>query len=815
MQSKARLVIIGAGIVGCAAAWHLARRGWRDMVLIDAGPLFRTGGSTSHAPGGLSQISASKMLTRFSNYALPLYAGLSVDGRPGAWLVGGLELARSEERWAELKRRQGFGRSFGVECGLMTPAECKAVADVIDERRILGGLFSPQAGIGAPTVIAEALARAAMAEGALACHGETRVTGLTIEGGRIRGVVTDKGAIAADQVLLCAGMWGPVIAAMAGLTLPLQPMQHQFVKLGPVAHLAATGKEVAYPILRAHDHDMYCRQYGDLFGIGNYDHAPLPVEPEALALAGPGRPMPSALPFTPAHFARAHAAARELFPMLEGAPIVEAFNGMFSFTPDGMPIMGPSAVKGLWLAEAIWITHAGGAGKAIAEWMEDGAPEIDCREADCNRFHAHALTRSYIRTRAIEQYKYVHAVVHPMEPMSTPRPIRRTPFHARYQAEKAVFFEASGWERPQWCEANAPLLEGANFPTRSGWAARHWSPVQAAEHLATRAGAALYDMSTFVKIEIDGPDALALLQRLCSNQIDVAPGRVVYTAMLNHRGGILSDVTVVRIGARRFRVLAGAAGGMRDLAWIRAQAEAMEARAGIRDVTSAYAALGLWGPRSREILARAGGDDVSAAALPYYAARAIAVGQAPVLAMRLSYVGELGFELYTPAEYALHVWDRLWEIGRPLGLIAAGAGAMDSLRIEKGYRRLGSDITADDTPFEAGMAFVVSRAKGDFLGRAALDAAPPPARRLACLTLDDPGAVVFGREPILAGGGVVGHVTSANFGYSVERPIAFGYLPAEMAEPGRQVAIEYFGEALSARVAAGPLFDPAGTRLRA
>jgi heterotetrameric sarcosine oxidase gamma subunit len=817
VETKAKLVIIGAGIAGCSAAYHLAQLGWRDMVVVDAGPLFHTGGSTSHAPGGLTLITGSRMMTEFAKYGLPLYARLEVNGRKGANLLGSVELARSEARWNELKRRLGWGRSFGVECHLLSPAECKQLIPVMDERAVIGGLFTQGAGIGAPVVAAEAMANAAMAQGAAKFYGCTSVTGIERKGHRVSAVVTDQGRIETEQILLCAGIWGPLIGRMAGIIVPLMPMEHQFVKVGPIPELAAFSREIAMPIVRVHDHLMYCRMFGDLWGIGNYNHVPLPVAPDAIRPRRDPHDEPSKNPFTPEHFREPFEQVSEVFPMVRGRPIVESFNGMFSFTPDGNPLLGPHPeVEGLWLAEAVWITHAGGVGKAMAEWMTQGYPELDLREADLSRFHRHALTPSYIRVRGDESYRNVHVIVHPAEPLKRPRDLRRTPFYERYAAERAVFIEMGGWERAAWCEANAGLEE-PDVPARSGWAAQYWSPVQAVEHLRTRAAAALFDMSTFTKIEVAGPDALALMQWVFTNQMDVAVGKVVYTLMLDFHGGMRSDMTVVRLAADCFRILSGAGAGPRDLAWLRRQVKAKGFTVEITDVSSAYGALGLWGPKAREILEKVTEDDVSNAGFPYYTAREIVIGAAACQALRVSYVGELGWEIYASADLAVHVWDALWEAGRPLGLIAAGLGAMDSLRIEKGYRRLTFDMDANYNPFEAGMEHVLRLKKGDFIGREALlrARAQPLTRRLACLTLDRPGDIVMGREPIYDDGQVVGFVSSANTGYSVSRHIAYAYLPAALTQPGKKLMIEYFGERVPATVAREPLFDPDGARLRA
>ncbi|GJD49786.1 Dimethylglycine oxidase [Methylobacterium crusticola] len=815
MQTKARLVIIGAGIVGCSTAYHLAKRGWRDIVVLDQGPLPHTGGSTSHAPGGLSLISGSRFLTELARYSVPLYASLAVEGLAGAAQVGGLEVAKSPERWAELKRRAGWGKSFGVECHLLTPAECGAKAPLLDPSSLLGGLFTPGAGIGRPVTACQAMTREAESLGAVRFQGGTTVVGLTLEGGRIREVVTDRGRIETEAVLLAAGIWGPILGRMAGITVPLQPMEHLYATVGPVPELAALGTDIAMPIVRVHDNGAYCRMHGAEFGIGNYDHAPLSVDPEDIVSHRVSRE-PTKRAFTPEHFSRTHRAVEALFPAIQGKPVTHSFNGMFSFTPDGMPVLGPHRdVGNLWLGEAVWVTHGGGVGRLLADWMTDGHPGMDVREADVNRFTAHALTRAYIRTRGRESYRNTHAVIHPAEPMALPRDLRRTAFHARVAERGGVFVEAGGWERAAWCEANAALAETASVPARAGWEARHWSPIQGAEHLATRRAAGLYDVSPLTKTLVAGPGALALLQEVCTNDMDVPVGQVAYTLSCEENGGIRSDMTVVRLAPDRFRIMGSAASGPRDQAWLRAHAERLRSDAAISDETSALCGLGLWGPAARDILARATASDVSNEAIPYYTARQIEVGVVPALALRISYVGEHGYEIYTPTEYGLRLWDALWDAGQEHGLIAGGTGAMDSLRVEKGYRRLGADIHADADPFAAGLGFAVDLTKPSFIGRPVLAERliTPAGRKLACLTLDDPAAVVLGREPILAGDRTVGYVTSSNTGYSVGRHIAFGYLPDQFAVPGQSLAVEYFGQRFAARVVAEPLFDTGGARL--
>jgi glycine cleavage system T protein len=475
-------------------------------------------------------------------------------------------------------------------------------------------------------------------------------------------------------------------------------------------------------------------------------------------------------------------------------------------------------VRGLWAAEAVWITHAGGAGRALAEWMVEGSPGLDLRECDVARFQPHATTRPYVRARAARQYAKVYDVVHPRQQAEHPRGLRRSPFWPRQEALRAAFFESAGWERPQWFGSNEALLEGRappDWPAREGWAARNWSPVCGAEHRATREGVALFDLTPFAKLEVTGPGALAFLQRLAANRVDRPVGRVVYTPLLNERGGIHCDLTVTRLGDERFLVVTGAATGRRDLAWLRAHLPE-DGSVHLSDVGPALCCAGLWGPRARLLLRRTTEDDLSAAAFPFFTARHITVGYVPALALRVSYVGELGWELYAPVEYGLALWDTLWGAGEDLGLVAAGGGAFDSLRLEKGYRLWGQDIHTEHTPYEAGLATAVAMQKGEFIGREALlnSAARGVSRRLVCLTLDDPAVVPMGQEPILEGERVLGYVTSANYGYTVRRSIAYGYVPVPSAAPGTKVEVLYFGRRYPATVVAEPLYDPRGERLR-
>ena len=814
MQERASLVIIGAGIVGCSAVYHLTQMGWRDIIVVEQGPLFETGGSSSHAPGLAFQTNFSKMMTGLAKYSVNLYSKLELHGQHCFYPVGSLEVAYTKERWQDLKRKRGIAKSWGVEAELMTPREAKEKIPLLDATIIHGAYYVPSDGIAKAVLAGEAMADAAK-RGAI-FYDSTTVTGLEVKNGGMQAVLTSRGRIATETVLVCAGIWGPRIGRMAGVPLPLTPVQHQYAKTSPIPELAGETREVAHPILRHQDYSMYFRQHANCYGIGSYKHEPLLVDPDDILSHKEAKIMPSVMEFSPGHFETAHQAAVELLPALRGAELAYKINGIFSFTPDGMPVLGESlGVHGCWVAEGVWITHGAGVGKVIAEWMTHGSPSIDLREADLNRFAPHAHAPSYIKARGAQQYREVYDIIHPLQQIQHPRNLRLSPFHPRLQKQGGVFFETAGWERPQWFESNARLLEGHNYRTRCGWEARYWSPIQAGEHWATRNNVALYDLTAFTKIEVTGSGALAFLQSITTNQMDQPVGKVVYTSMLNQKGGIMCDLTVTRLGLTRFLVLTGGAVGMHDLAWIRRNAPS-DGSVQVVDVTSKYCSLGLWGPRARDVLEQVCVEDISNQAFPYFTAREITVDTTPALALRVSYVGELGWEIYTLTEYGLRLWDTLWEAGQPFNLIAAGGGAFDSLRLEKGYRLWGSDIHTDYNPYEAGLSWTVKFNKGDFLGRDALLRIKERgvSRQLCCITIDDPNGVALGKEPLLDGERVLGYVTSTNYGYSVGQHIVYGYLPVQYATEGSKVDVEYFGRRYSATVTNEPLYDPENIKLK-
>ncbi|WP_182887904.1 GcvT family protein [Microbispora sp. H10885] len=807
-----RVVVIGAGVVGAALADELSARGWTDVTVVDQGPVPATGGSSSHAPGLVFQINGSKTMTRMARYTVEKLSSLDLDGEPCFLQVGGLEVATTPERLAELHRRHGWATSWGVESRLLTPAESAELFPLLDPGVVLGGLHIPTDGIAKAVRAVEAQLRRARSRGVRVLE-RREVLDIRTEDGRVAAVVTGQGEIAADVVVCCAGIWGPKVAAMAGMPLPLTPLAHQLAWTGPVPGLEGHTEEATLPILRHQDADLYYRQRSGGVGVGYYGHRPMPVRPEDLLPVDEAEVMPSVLAFTPEDFEDAWTETRRLLPGTRAAEIDEGINGIFSFTQDHLPLMGESPdVKGFWVAEAVWVTHSAGVARAMAEWLVDGhCSSFDLHECDVNRFEPHQLAPDYVLARGCRNFVEVYDIIHPLQPMEEPRPLRLSPFHARQRELDAYFLEASGWERPQWYGANARLLEGGDIPAPGDWAARYWSPIVGAEARASRETVALYDMTALKRLEVAGPGALAFLQRLTTGQMDKSVGSVTYCLLLDVDGGIRSDVTVARLGRDTFQV--GANGNL-DLDWLHRHLPE-DGSVVVRDITAGTCCLGVWGPRARDLVQPLTGADFSNQGFRYFRAKKAYVGAVPVTALRLSYIGELGWELYTTADLGAKLWDTLWEAGREHGIIAGGRGAFASLRLEKGYRSFGTDMTFEHDPYEAGLGFAVRMDKGDFVGRAALERRRENVRRrLTCLTIDDPAQVVMGREPVYDGDTGVGYVTSAAFGYTIGKGIAYAWLPAALATPGRTLEIGYFDRRVTAVVAEEPLFDPAMERLR-
>ncbi|MDQ6877316.1 MAG: FAD-dependent oxidoreductase [Candidatus Dormibacteraeota bacterium] len=811
MEPSARAVIIGAGVVGTAVAEHLAGLGWTDLTVIDQGPLFPTGGSTSHAPGGVFQTNPSRTMTAFAAYTVQHFCELRHEGRPCFHQVGSLEVARSPERVSWLHLRQGLAAAWGLEANVIDPEAARKLVPLLDPGAIRAALHVPSDGVARQVAAAEAMAARATAQGGFRFHGGVQVTGFDIVDGHVRGVATTAGPIRTELVVSCAGMWGPKLGRLAGVSVPLLPMQHQLVWTEPLAALRGETDEVRHPLMRDQDVSMYYRQRGETYAVGSYQHVPLPVRAEAILDPADAPRMPSIMAFTPEHFEPAWRDAQTLVPALKDAAIADSFNGLFSFTPDGNPLLGESReVKGFWVAEAIWITHSAGVGRAVAEWLDGGNPGLDLRECDLNRFERFATSPSYVHIRSCQQYDEVYDIVHPQAPPERPRPLRVSPYHHRQLELGAHFLEASGWERPHWFEANAPLADGLRLPEIDDWAGRYWSPIVAAEHLACRDRVAMHDVTSLKRAEITGPGALSLLQRLTTGNLDRRPGYVTYTLMLDSDAGIRSDITVARLGANRFQV---GLNGPRDIAYLERHLPS-DGSAQVRDVTGGTCCIGLWGPRARDVLQAVSPDDVSDSGFGFFRCREIFVAEVPVTALRLSYVGELGWELYASADLGLRLWDVLWEAGQEHGVVAAGRGALLGMRLEKGYRMWGVDMWSEHDPYEAGLGFAVKLDKLGFSGRdALLRRREAPRRRLTSITVDD-GCMLLGKEPVLAGGETCGFITAAAYGCSLNRSIGYAWVPPELAAPGTALEIQYRGERHPATTVSEPLFDPEMRRMR-
>jgi glycine cleavage system aminomethyltransferase T/glycine/D-amino acid oxidase-like deaminating enzyme len=817
MARTPRVVIIGAGITGCALADELSARGWTDVTVLEQGPLFTTGGSASHPPGLAFRTTGSRTMTDFAAYTVDKYSGLTLDGERCFHPVGGLELATTESRWADLQRRRGWATSWGVESFLRSPEECAALHPMLDADRLTGGLHIPGDGLIRPLHAAQAQAHRAMDRGArfLAWH---KVTGVERHAGRVRGVRTDQGSFRADVVVSCAGVWGPMIGELVELDVPLVPMVHQYARTAPVPQQRGQREqggepiEATKPLLRHQEAGLYFREHFDRMGIGSYAHRPLPMRPGEIATPS-ATGAPSELPFTVEDFKSSWKSAVELLPGLADTKVDEGINGLLSFTADGNPLLGEHPeVEGFWVAEAVWTTHSAGVAKAMAEWLVDGQPGVDVRTCELGHFEPVQLAPDYVQARSTRSFVEVYDIVHPLQPMECPRRLRTSPFYEREVELGAHFLESTGWERPQWYESNAELPEVEQIPRRNDWAARYYSPIAGAEALVARERVAMFDLTSVKRFEVSGPEALAFLQTLTTNQIDRKPGSVTYSLLLGEDGGIRSDLTVARLAEDRFQV--GGNSNL-DLHWLQRHLPPA-GKVQLRDITAGTCCIGLWGPRARLLLQPLTRQDLSPEAMGFFTARKVFVGDVPVTAMRLSYVGELGWELYTTADLGRKLWDTLWEAGRDHGVIAAGRGAFDSMRLEKGYRAWGVDMTTEHDPFEAGVGFAVRMDKGYFIGRDVLEGRSPTtvSRRLTCLTIHDHYQVVMGAEPVYAGGEPVGYVTSAGRGYAVGKNIAYAWLPARVAVPGNEVAIEYFGEKVPAVVAEEPLFDPKMSRLR-
>jgi glycine cleavage system aminomethyltransferase T/glycine/D-amino acid oxidase-like deaminating enzyme len=805
-----RAVVIGGGVAGTSIAYHLAELGWRDVVLLERNQL--TSGSTFHSAGLVGQLRSSVSLTRMMMYSTELYRRLHTETAvdPDWHEVGSLRLASSPERTQELQRLAGWGQTFGLPLSIVTTEEALERFPLFDPKGVLGAAFLPTDGHLDPSGLAHALAEGAKRRGVEVRTG-VRVMGISTERGRVTGVQTDVGQIRTEVIVNAGGMYANQIGHLAGVEVPVVPFAHQYLVTKPIE-----GVRADFPTMRDPDRLVYFRaEGGGSLVMGGYERNPAPWAVEE----GPAHDFNNTLlPEDWARFEPLAEAAFGLVPAMANAEIVKMINGPEAFTPDGEFILGESDVRGFFVAAgfcAHGIAGAGGVGKVMADWIVHGEPEYDLWKMDIRRFGPQYRSRGYARDRAYEVYATYYDIHYPGEERQAGRPLKTAPTYGRLAALGAEFGEKSGWERANWFRSNEdPEHEGLR---RRGWAGEHWSTAIVTEHLATRERVALFDESSFSKIEVTGPGAAAFLQRLCANDVDRAVGSIIYTQMLNERGGIECDLTVSRLDDDRFLLVTGTAFGNHDIGWIRKQQWSWTGeRVEVRDVTASLACFGLWGPRARDVLGSVTPADLSRDAFRYMTWQEIVVGDVPCRALRVTYVGELGWELYPSVEYAARLWDTLIEAGAPHGLVPAGYRAIDSLRLEKGYRAWSADITPEENPFEAGLGFAVRMDVPGFVGNEALERAQASSvtKRLSCLTLADPLAMCLGNEPVFHESAVVSRVTSGGIGYTVGASIAYAYLPVALAEPGTACEVEVFGERVAATIVTEPLWDPKGERIR-
>ncbi len=812
LPDRARVVIVGGGVGGASIAHHLAKLGERDIVLLDRNEL--TSGSTFHSAGLVGQLRSSVSLTRMMMDSVELYRTLDCG-----WVqCGGIRLACTPEREQEVLRQVAWAKTFGLPLELISADEARELFPLMSTDGVRCASYLPSDGYLDPSLLTTALADGARA-GGCRIFTHTRVTGIDVDESvpghpRVRGVQTEWGPIEAEVVVNAGGMFAAELGRLAGVRVPIVPFAHEYLVTQPFRERVA-GQHL--PTLRDPDLLIYFREEGGGLIMGGYERhsAPWALDEHLVDAIPPdfnGRLLEEDWP----RFEEIAVNSRRRVPVMDDITVTKLINGPEAFTPDNEFCLGESEVRGFFVAAgfcAHGLAGAGGIGKVMAEWILAGEPSIDVWEMDIRRFGPHFRSPSYTLKRTKEVYETYYDIRYPGHERLAGRPLRTSSAYPWHAEHRAAFGEKSGWERVNWYESNAP--DGDESLRPRGWAGMHWSPAIGAEHRATRERAGLFDESSFAKLEIAGPGAAAFLEGLCDNHVARDVGAITYTQMLNRRGGIECDFTVTRVEQELFSIVTGTAFGNHDLSWIRRHAP-HDGSVRCADVTARWACFALWGPRARDILAPLTADELD---FPYMSMRELAVGDVPVRALRVTFVGELGWELYCPTEYGAGLWRTLWQAGQEHGLVAGGYRAIDSLRLEKGYRVWAADITPDETPYEAGLGFCV-RKDGGFIGAAALgvgtgsdEARPAPEKRLRCLVLEDPRSVALGNEPVRVDGEIVGRVTSGGYGYTVERSIAYAYLPADVPLE-TAVEVDIFGQWVAGVVAREPLFDPKGERVR-
>ncbi len=745
LPETADTVVVGAGIVGCNVAYQLTQLGRKDVVVVDQGPMPTTGGSSTHAPGIMFQTAEPKELSQFANYSRKLYSQLEgADGHQAYNEVGGIEVARTEERMKFLQRRVEHAHAWGIEDPqILSPEEVTEHLPLVDPDTILGGYYSPTDGQVSGVVACDALAREAIANGATFVP-HTRTTDVETDGNSVTSVVTENGTIECDDVVIATNIWARQLGEALDVHLPVTPVEHQYTMTESLDEMADSAVDITNhplfenyenvsgekakrllvgpdrPILRDQDNAMYFRTHGDSYGIGSYNHDPIVPDPMELGGNDPDGEQGSVHEFTDYHMDNAthpdrpdkapRQASDELLPATAGKELEFKYNGMFAESPNGLPVMGPvEKYDGLWTAAAIWVTHAGGAGKALAEWMVNGVPQldngpIDVGHCDVNRFDAHEGSWDFARDIGAEEYRIVYNVMHPKWVWTEhQRDIRRTPMYHSHKKYDAELWAEAGWEEPHWFESNADLVSkyADRIPDREGWEAKYWSPIEGAEAIHVREAVGLHDMTAFNKMEVIGAEAGEFIQHLCTGDMDLEEGQVKYTLMCNEGGGVRADITVTRTDEDRYLVLTtGREVGNNHVAWVRENAPDGVV---VNDVTSSMAAMVCTGPDARNVLSKVTDVDLSDEAFPFFTSQQFFVKNIPVTALRVSYAGELGWELYTPSEYGERLWEHILEAGEEYDIRPYGSGALNALRIEKGFRLWGEDLHTEHNPYEAGL----------------------------------------------------------------------------------------------------------------
>ena len=807
MKDQARVVIVGGGIVGANIAYHLAKRGWTDVVLCEKGEI--ASGESSHAAGLVTQFATSQTLMQFRKYSIELYSGLGLFDH-----VGSLRVASTEDQLKELRRSVSRAKAIGMDVEIISPDEALRIMPQLNRENLYGAIYLPRDGQLDPYITTTTMARLSREMGVEVNTG-VRVTGIELSPqGAIQCVLTDHGPIRTENVVNAAGLWAPKVAAMAGLNIPTTPVDHQHIALKAVA-----GHEFlpTTPCLRDPDNLVYMRQEAGGLVIGGYEPNPLARWIDGVPWEHGGTTLPADYD----RFEQLLEGAIRRIPFLDQAGIITLVCHPGAYTPDCQPMLGPMAgARGMWIAAGMSLNGyggAGGIGKLMAEWIMEGEPSLDVYAYRATRFGNYYANPEYAAERTREGVKYYYRLRFPNDENEWARPHRISPVHYRLQEMGAVFGEKFGWERVNYFEPGKPWSRAGADQRKWGWNRPPYFERVGKEHLAARERVALFDLTSFGKIEVGGPGALPLLQRVADSNVDKPVGSTVYTQFLNTRGGVEADLTIARLGKQRFMVITGSAFIGNDLAWLRMHHQEQDGPVTIQDITLELACLALWGPKSRAVLQKLTRDDISNKGMPYLHAATIQINGTDIWAQRVSYIGELGWELYLPFDRTTLVWDALLKTGEEFGIEVGGYKVLDSLRLEKGYRYYTADVTQLETPYEGGLSFCVDLGKGEFIGREALARQKQEGvnRKLCTLVLDgDEFTQIYGGEAVYQDGKVITRVRSGGYGYTLKKNILYAYLPIELAKVGTRLEMDLIEGRRQGVVTPTVLYDPKGEHLR-